>query len=286
MNGPATILIRNLLVDVPAGPGLLPELFAILALAVLIYGLRDAWRGIRQWLAGRGSLTHTSSELGGSAAETAAPVELSADLLTESAPLEAALPAETVIAPGSLTAASPSARAAALIASALTEAQLIISAERAPDAPAGPAMAEALVRFEAIIGRMVERTDQLALCIGTLTEAVGALAAHTHSAPASAATPAAPSFEPSAEGIDLVVAGTPGFQGLMEIQHALARLPQTQSAAVLRYEHDEAEYHLVLLQPMTAAAIAAVVGAGRDAPTLIELAAPDARRLVLRIAEG
>jgi hypothetical protein len=269
-------MVLQLLVELPGGRGLLPELFAVLALAVLIYGLRDAWRGVRQWLAGADSQAHESAEHATSATAAEAPAGFSA-----------ASPAQgPAIASGPITAASPSARAAGVIARALTEAQLIISAGHAPRVQQDShEVAEALGRFEAIITRIADRTDELSLRVASLAEAVNALATHTHATPSSAA-PAEPSFEPNPEGIALVVAGTPGFQGLMEIQHALARLPQAQSASVLRYEHDEAEFHLVLLQAMTAAAIADAVGAGADRRPLIEAAAPDARRLRLRLAEA
>lgn len=278
------MMVSQLLVELPAGRVLLPELFAVLALAVLIYGLRDAWRGVRQWLTGSSDDAGEPAEPDASAAEAQAPGEL----LTQPAASEAALPLEPAIASGALTGASPAARAAGIIARALTDAQLIISTEQAPRAQQdAQEVADALGRFEAIIARIADRTDQLSLRIASLTEAVSTLAAHAHAAPPSTAAPPAPtepSFEPDAQGIDLVVAGTPGFQALMEIQHALARLPQAQSASVLRYEHDEAEFHLVLSQAMTAAAIAEAVGTGGDRRPLIETAAPDARRLRLRFA--
>jgi hypothetical protein len=278
------MMVSQLLVEVPAGRGLLPELFAVLALAVLIYGLRDAWRGVRQWLTGSGGDADEPAGPDASAAEAQAPGEL----LTQLAASEAALPREPAIASGAPTGASPSARAAGIIARALTDAQLIISAEQAPRAQQDAhEVADALGRFEAILARIADRTDQLSLRIASLTEAVSTLATHAHAAPPSAAAPPAPtepSFEPDAQGIDLVVAGTPGFQALMEIQHALARLPQAQSASVLRYEHDEAEFHLVLSQAMTAAAIAEAVGTGGERRPLIETAAPDARQLRLRFA--
>ena len=43
-----------------------------------------------------------------------------------------------------------------------------------------------------------------------------------------------PSFAPGGEGVDVTIGAVPGFQGLMEVQRALVRLPQVQSAAVRR----------------------------------------------------
>ena len=68
----------------------------------------------------------------------------------------------------------------------------------------------------------------------------------------------------------------------MEIQRALVRLPQVQSAAVRRYQDDEAAIQLVLSQPMTAAAIAEGVTNGTGKSILVDEARPDTLRLRLR----
>jgi hypothetical protein len=278
------MIVSRLLVDLPAGRGLWPEIFAVLALAVLIYGLRDAWRGVRQWLSGEDGQPHEQAAEGGSAAEAESQIER----LAQGVRSEAAPPVKPA-APSAAN-ASAAARAAAVIARALTEAQIIISAGQAPgEQSSGAAVADDLGRCEATVARLADRTDQLSLRVAALSEAVAALATHAHATPSGAATaptPVGPSFEPDAEGIDLIVAGTPGFQGLMDIQHALARLPQARSASVRRYEHDEAEFHLVLAQAMTAAAIAEAVHVGSDRQPLIEAAAPEARRLRLRLADA
>jgi len=74
----------------------------------------------------------------------------------------------------------------------------------------------------------------------------------------------------------------PGFQGLMEVQRALVRLPQVQSAAVRRYQDDEAAIQLVLSQPMTASAIAEGVSAATGRQLIVDDARPEALRLRLR----
>ena len=84
----------------------------------------------------------------------------------------------------------------------------------------------------------------------------------------------------------MTIAAVPGFQGLMEIQRALVRLPQVQSAAVRRYQDDEAAIQLVLAQPMTATAIAEGVTAGTGKRIFVDEARPDTLRLRLRFLTG
>ena len=131
-------------------------------------------------------------------------------------------------------------RAAAIIAQALMEAEVIIAADR--DARAQtvpPEVVETLERFSDILSRLVEHTESLASRMGDLTEAVVSLAAARAAQHApEIAKPHLPDLEPAfaagGEGIDVTIAAVPGFQGLMEIQRALVRLPQVQSAAVRR----------------------------------------------------
>ncbi len=179
-------------------------------------------------------------------------------------------------------------QAAAIIAQALMEAEVIIAADRdarARNVP--PEVVETLERFSDILSRLVEYTESLAARMGDLTEAVASLAAVRVAPPApEIAKPHLPDLEPSfaagGEGIDVTIAAVPGFQGLMEIQRALVRLPQVQSAAVRRYQDDEAAIQLVLSQPLTAAAIAEGVTNGTGKRIFVDEARPDALRLRLR----
>jgi hypothetical protein len=179
-------------------------------------------------------------------------------------------------------------QAAAILAQALMEAEVIIAADRdarARNVP--PEVVETLERFSDILSRLVEYTESLAARMGDLTEAVASLAAVRAAPPApEIAKPHLPDLEPSfaagGEGIDVTIAAVPGFQGLMEIQRALVRLPQVQSAAVRRYQDDEAAIQLVLSQPLTAAAIAEGVTNGTGKRIFVDEARPDALRLRLR----
>lgn len=181
-------------------------------------------------------------------------------------------------------------RAAAIIARALMESEVIIAADRDARARAmPPEVVESMERFSTILSRLVDHTESLAARMADLTEAVARLAEAQASAPPAApatSKPHLPELEPAfaagGEGIDVTIAAVPGFQGLMEIQRALVRLPQVQSAAVRRYQDDEAAIQLVLGQPMTAAAIAEGVTNGTGKRIFVDEARPDTLRLRLR----
>ena len=188
---------------------------------------------------------------------------------------------------------SPAVRAARIIAQSLAqglmEAEVIIAADRdSRSQPLPPELVDTLERFGNVISRLVEHTEQLAERMAELTEAV-AMLAETRSQPqqpAAAPTPQLPelerAFAPGGEGIDVTIASVPGFQGLMELQRALVRLPQVQSAAVRKYQDDEAAIQLVLSQPMTATAIAEGVTGSTGHRLFVDEARPESLRLRLR----
>jgi hypothetical protein len=172
-------------------------------------------------------------------------------------------------------------RAAEIIGRALVEAHHLLAAER--DAH-GAETLRAIERFGTILTRLVEHTETLSARMAELTEAVAALAEQRATQPP--AKPQLPemerSFPPGGEGIDVTIAGVPGFQGLMELQRALVRLPEVQSAAVRRYQDDEAAIQLVLSQPMTSSAVAEGVSAGTGKRIIVDESQPDQLRLRLR----
>jgi hypothetical protein len=180
-------------------------------------------------------------------------------------------------------------RAAGIMAQALAqglmEAEVILAADRdARPQPLHPQVIETLERFSAVLSRLVEHTERLAERMTDLTEAVSSLV-EQRSAVAAAPAPEAtgePAFAPGGEGIDVSIAAVPGFQGLMELQRALVRLPAVQSAAVRRYQDDEASIQLVLSQAMTASAVAQGISSGTGHSIVVEDAQPDRLRLRLR----
>lgn len=176
------------------------------------------------------------------------------------------------------------------LAQGLMEAEVILSAERdARAAQVPPQLIETLERFSGVLTRLVEFTEQIGVRLNELTDAVNVLAEIRMQAPAPSQPSAKPqlpemepSFAPGGEGIDVTIAAVPGFQGLMELQRALVRLPQVQSAAVRRYQDDEAAIQLVLSQPMTASAIAEGLTSSTGRTIFVDEARPDALRLRLR----
>ena len=176
------------------------------------------------------------------------------------------------------------------LAQGLMEAEVILAADRAARERQIPAeVIDTLERFSAVLTRLVEHTEQLAERMADLTEAVAALAETRmpDSAPGKPQLPEMePSFSPGGEGVDVTIAAVPGFQGLMELQRALVRMPQVQSAAVRRYQDDEAAIQLVLSQPMAASAIAEGVSMATGKRLFVDESRPDALRLKLRFLEG
>jgi len=176
------------------------------------------------------------------------------------------------------------------LAQGLMEAEVIIAADRDARAQSvPPEVVSALERFGTVLARLVDHTQQLAERMADLTEALASLAEHQAQQaqpPPAVAKPQLPDMEPSfapgGEGIDVTIAAVPGFQGLMEVQRALVHLPQVQSAAVRRYQDDEAAIQLVLSEPMTASAIADAVTAGTGKRLYVDDARPESLRLRLR----
>jgi hypothetical protein len=175
------------------------------------------------------------------------------------------------------------------LAQALMEAEVILAADRDARKPAvAPEVVEALERFGDVLTRLVSHTESLTERLSQLTDAVAAHA-EAHAAGQAQQQPARPqlpemepSFAPGGEGIDVTIAAVPGFQGLMEVQRALVKLPQVQSAAVRRYQDDEAAIQLVLSQPLSASAIAEGVAAGTGKQLVVDESRPEALRLRLR----
>ncbi len=187
-------------------------------------------------------------------------------------------------------------RAAQIIAQSLAqglmEAEVIIAAERDARAQSvPPQLIETLDRFGAVLTKLIDVNEQISERMNELTDAVTAL---VESNRLQAAAPAAPAvakpqlpemeaaFSPGGEGIDVTIAAVPGFQGLMELQRALVRLPQVQSAAVRRYQDDEASIQLTLMEPMTPSAIAEGVSSSTGRGIVVDEARADALRLRLR----
>jgi hypothetical protein len=93
---------------------------------------------------------------------------------------------------------------------------------------------------------------------------------------------AEPAFIPGGEGLTVVISSVPGFQGLMEAQRALMRLPAIEGASVERYFDGEARIVLTLREPITASLIVETLSQSAEQAVQIEESRPDALRLRVR----
>lgn len=180
-------------------------------------------------------------------------------------------------------------RAARIIAQALMESEIILAAERESRVQTvPPQLVEALDRFGDVLAKLVEMTERLSDRVNDLSASVDAMTqarqAEDEAAAASAAEES--SYAPGGEGIDVTIASVPGFQGLMEVQRTLVRMPQVQSASVRRYQDDLAAIQLILSQPMTPTSIAEGVSSGTGRQLVVDEAAPDQLRLRLRFLDA
>jgi hypothetical protein len=180
----------------------------------------------------------------------------------------------------------------AALAQGLLQAEAMLAADREREREqerraqaVPPELLETLERFGDALKRIAEFTERLAERMNELTDAVSQLRDARDAAPPSP-TPQLPDLEPAfapgGEGVDVTIAAVPGFQGLMDVQRALVRLPHVQGAAVRRYQDDEAAIQLVLSQPLTASAIVEGVTAATGLRLVIDESRPDALRLRLR----
>jgi hypothetical protein len=185
-------------------------------------------------------------------------------------------------------------RAAAIIANSvrqgLMEAEAVLAADREARAQAlSPQVVETLERFGDALTRLATFTEQLGARMNELTNAVTTLARARDTQPAPQATAPTPQlpaleprFAPGGEGVDVTIGAVPGFQGLMDLQRALVKMTQVQSAAVRRYQDDEAAIQLVLSQAMSASAIVEGVAGATGRQLAIDEARPEALSLRLR----
>jgi len=91
-----------------------------------------------------------------------------------------------------------------------------------------------------------------------------------------------PVFTPSSEGLTLVISSVPGFQGLMEAQRALTRMPAVEGASVERYFDGEARVVLTLSQPVTASRLVETLSQATGQQAEVEESRPEANRLRVR----
>lgn len=149
---------------------------------------------------------------------------------------------------------------------------------------------DAIDRFDSEGQRLVDQTERLAQIAARLEDKLNDLSvaapAHPQAQPSTQA-PAAnePQFGPGNGPVDVVLAGVPGFQGLMEVQRALSGLPSSERASVVAYKNGEASIEVQLLAPMSAQQIVEGLRSATGHRLLIEEARPESNRLRLRFIE-
>lgn len=127
-------------------------------------------------------------------------------------------------------------------------------------------------RLTAIAERLDVRMKELATTIDEIETAP----------PPAPPAPPEPQFSPNGQAIRVVLAGVPGFQGLMEAQRALSGLAAAEGASVVAYKNGEAALEVTLRAPVTAREIVEGLAELTGHQLLIEEARPEAARLRLR----
>lgn len=153
----------------------------------------------------------------------------------------------------------------------------------------------AIERLNGQAARLSDGASDLALVAGRveamlsdLTRTLGR-ASRLEKTRASPATeplaPAEPQFQPGDEAVGVVLAAVPGFQGLMDAQRALSKMPEAEGASVVAYKNGEASLEMVLREPVTASRVVEALSESTNQPLLIEDSRPEALRLRLRFVE-
>jgi hypothetical protein len=96
--------------------------------------------------------------------------------------------------------------------------------------------------------------------------------------------PAEPQFE-AARPLSVVLAGVPGFQGLMDTQRALTGMPETEGASVVAFKNGEASLEVALNAPVSARQIVDGVRSATGEQLVIEESRPEDAKLRLRFVD-
>ena len=135
------------------------------------------------------------------------------------------------------------------------------------------ALARALERLE-------HRLDDLSRAVLESRRAPITVAIEEEEAPPPEETE--PAFAPNGEGLTLVISAVPGFQGLMEVQRALARIPAIEGASVERYFDGEARIVLTLRESITAGRLLEALKEATGQQLQLEESRPESMRIRVR----
>lgn len=94
-----------------------------------------------------------------------------------------------------------------------------------------------------------------------------------------------PRFAANGRPVDVVLTGVPGFQGLMDVQRALASMASAEAASVVGYRNGEATLEVLLRDAVTAQEIVDALRVQTGHTLLVEEAHPEDLKLRLRFAQ-
>ena len=135
------------------------------------------------------------------------------------------------------------------------------------------------------LGSLAASLDRLVAHLEGLSRLMGDLLERVAEQPKTAAPAAKPEagFPAGGEGTTLVLAGVPGFQGLMEIQKALTRMDQVAGASVERYQEGDSRILIHLRSNVTANQIADAIRDATGQAAVVEESRPELLRLKIRL---
>jgi hypothetical protein len=139
-------------------------------------------------------------------------------------------------------------------------------------------MSEGATQLSEIAYRLQENLSSVSNVLERSHEIVGA--GQQHVAPSSE-----PRFAANGSPVDVVLAGVPGFQGLMDVQRALASMASAEAASVVGYRNGEATLEVLLRDPVTAQEIVDALRVQTGHTLLVEEALPEDLKLRLRFAQ-
>lgn len=137
-------------------------------------------------------------------------------------------------------------------------------------------LAEQLSGLVSSLDRLVTQLQALS---GVMAEVMENAAGERRVPPA----PSEPAFMPGGEGVSLALGGVPGFQALMELQKALARMPELEGASVERYQEGDSRLLLHLRAAVTASQVVDAIQTATGHNIAVEESRPELRSLRLRI---
>lgn len=197
------------------------------------------------------------------------------------------------------------ARAAALIAQALSELQASNAAQVAEarsEMTAGRAILQDLSnKIERHLAEEREQHVALGGQLSTLAGSLDRLVNHLQGLstlmsdllermadpPSLSASPAAPAaeapFQPGGEGVSLTIVAVSGFQALMDIQKALTAIDQVSHASVERFQEGDSRLLIGLKAPITASDLVAALIRATGQAMAIEDSKPELARLRVKV---